>query len=84
MKKINKKTQEIVDNMNKEMLNTYKFYKDMQKGNDEYSEKYSDKNLEIELKTMAKVFNSLLVSQYGLTNHTIAGNIWVWDCEVLV
>lgn len=80
MKKIRKSVQEIIDNMEKTMVSTVKFYRDMQV-DEMYAEKYSDKNLELELKSMAKAYNMLLANQYN-----VIGNIskLVWYYETII
>jgi hypothetical protein len=80
MKKIKKATQEIIDNMEKTMVSTVKFYRDMQE-DEIYAKKYSDENLKLEIESMAKAYNMLLANQYN-----ILGNIskLVWYYETMI
>lgn len=77
MKKIKKSTQEIIDNMEKTMVSTVKFYRDMQE-DEIYAEKYSEENLKMEIKSMAKAYNMLLANQYHVLGN-ISKLIWYYE-----
>jgi len=80
MREINKSVQEIIDNMEKTMVSTVKFYRDMQ--TDEiYAKKYSEENLELEIKSMAKAYNMLLANQYHVIGNIIE---LIWYYETII